>query len=37
VPGHEEGFFVGGWLFDDVKPDMSIYREAHGMNKIEST
>jgi malonate-semialdehyde dehydrogenase (acetylating)/methylmalonate-semialdehyde dehydrogenase len=27
VPGHEEGFFLGGSLFDDVKPDMSIYRE----------
>ena len=27
VPGHEEGFFLGGSLFDNVKPDMSIYRE----------
>lgn len=27
VPGQEEGFFLGGSLFDDVKPDMSIYRE----------
>jgi malonate-semialdehyde dehydrogenase (acetylating)/methylmalonate-semialdehyde dehydrogenase len=27
VPGHEEGFFLAGSLFDDVKPDMSIYRE----------
>ena len=27
VPGHEDGFFLGGSLFDDVKPDMSIYRE----------
>ncbi|OAJ60116.1 methylmalonate-semialdehyde dehydrogenase (acylating) [Paraburkholderia ginsengiterrae] len=27
VPGHEEGFFLGGSLFDDVKSDMSIYRE----------
>jgi malonate-semialdehyde dehydrogenase (acetylating)/methylmalonate-semialdehyde dehydrogenase len=26
-PGHEEGFFLGGSLFDDVKPDMRIYRE----------
>jgi malonate-semialdehyde dehydrogenase (acetylating)/methylmalonate-semialdehyde dehydrogenase len=26
-PGHEEGFFLAGSLFDDVKPDMSIYRE----------
>jgi malonate-semialdehyde dehydrogenase (acetylating)/methylmalonate-semialdehyde dehydrogenase len=27
VPGHEEGFFLAGSLFDDVKPDMKIYRE----------
>jgi malonate-semialdehyde dehydrogenase (acetylating)/methylmalonate-semialdehyde dehydrogenase len=27
VPGHEEGFFLGGSLFDDVQADMSIYRE----------
>jgi malonate-semialdehyde dehydrogenase (acetylating) / methylmalonate-semialdehyde dehydrogenase len=27
VPGLEEGFFLGGSLFDDVKPEMSIYRE----------
>jgi malonate-semialdehyde dehydrogenase (acetylating) / methylmalonate-semialdehyde dehydrogenase len=27
VSGHEEGFFLGGSLFDDVKPDMKIYRE----------
>jgi malonate-semialdehyde dehydrogenase (acetylating)/methylmalonate-semialdehyde dehydrogenase len=27
VPGHEAGFFLGGSLFDDVKPDMTIYRE----------
>ncbi|SAL34379.1 methylmalonic acid semialdehyde dehydrogenase [Caballeronia arvi] len=27
VPGHEDGFFLGGSLFDDVKTDMSIYRE----------
>jgi len=27
VPGYEEGFFLGGSLFDDVKPEMSIYRE----------
>ncbi|CAG9216025.1 Putative 3-oxopropanoate dehydrogenase [Paraburkholderia sabiae] len=27
VAGHEEGFFLGGSLFDDVKPDMRIYRE----------
>ena len=27
VPGHEEGFFLAGSLFDDVTPEMSIYRE----------
>ncbi len=27
VPGHEQGFFLGGCLFDDVKADMTIYRE----------
>ncbi len=27
VPGHEEGFFTGGTLFDHVTPDMRIYRE----------
>ena len=27
VPSHDEGFFLGGSLFGDVKPDMSIYRE----------
>ncbi|OAJ61766.1 methylmalonate-semialdehyde dehydrogenase (acylating) [Paraburkholderia ginsengiterrae] len=27
VSGHEEGFFLGGSLFDNVKPEMSIYRE----------
>lgn len=27
VPGHEEGYFVGPCLFDNVKPGMSIYRE----------
>jgi len=27
VPGYEKGFFVGGCLFDEVKPSMSIYRE----------
>ncbi|MGH8123291.1 MAG: CoA-acylating methylmalonate-semialdehyde dehydrogenase, partial [Rudaea sp.] len=27
VAGHEGGFFIGGCLFDDVKPDMKIYRE----------
>lgn len=25
--GHEEGFFLGGCLFDQVKPSMRIYRE----------
>ncbi|WP_028936928.1 CoA-acylating methylmalonate-semialdehyde dehydrogenase [Pseudonocardia spinosispora] len=27
LPGHEDGFFVGGSLFDRVRPEMSIYRE----------
>ncbi len=27
VAGHEQGFFVGGTLFDHVTTDMSIYRE----------
>jgi malonate-semialdehyde dehydrogenase (acetylating)/methylmalonate-semialdehyde dehydrogenase len=27
VPGHENGFFLGGSLFDHVTPDMAIYRE----------
>lgn len=27
VPGHEEGFFTGGTLFDHVTPQMSLYRE----------
>jgi len=27
VPGHEEGFFLGGSLFDRVRADMRIYRE----------
>lgn len=27
VPGHENGFFVGGTLFDHVTPDMSIYTD----------
>jgi len=27
VPGHENGFFVGGTLFDHVTPDMTIYKE----------
>ncbi len=27
VPGHENGFFLGGTLFDHVKADMKIYRE----------
>ncbi len=27
VPGHENGFFIGGSIFDRVKPDMRIYRE----------
>jgi malonate-semialdehyde dehydrogenase (acetylating) / methylmalonate-semialdehyde dehydrogenase len=27
VPGNENGFFVGGTLFDHVTPDMTIYKE----------
>jgi malonate-semialdehyde dehydrogenase (acetylating)/methylmalonate-semialdehyde dehydrogenase len=27
VPGHENGFFLGGTLFDHVTPTMKIYRE----------
>lgn len=27
VPGNEQGFFIGGCLFDRVTPDMSIYKE----------
>ena len=27
VAGHENGFFVGGTLFDKVTPDMTIYQE----------
>ena len=27
VPGHEQGFFLGGTLLDQVKPDMTVYRE----------
>ncbi len=27
VPGHEEGYFLGGTLFDHVTPEMSIYRD----------
>jgi malonate-semialdehyde dehydrogenase (acetylating)/methylmalonate-semialdehyde dehydrogenase len=27
VPGHEEGFFTGGTLFDHVSPEMRIYQE----------
>ena len=27
LPGHENGFFLGGSLFDHVTPDMTIYRE----------
>ncbi|MDR3470774.1 MAG: CoA-acylating methylmalonate-semialdehyde dehydrogenase [Devosia sp.] len=27
LQGYENGFFIGGTLFDDVKPDMKIYRE----------
>ena len=27
VAGHEDGFYLGGCLFDDVQPGMKIYRE----------
>jgi malonate-semialdehyde dehydrogenase (acetylating)/methylmalonate-semialdehyde dehydrogenase len=27
IDGYEEGFFLGGCLFDGVKPDMRIYKE----------
>src|SRR6185312_8291592 len=27
VPGHENGFFLGGTLFVHVRPDMTIYKE----------
>jgi malonate-semialdehyde dehydrogenase (acetylating)/methylmalonate-semialdehyde dehydrogenase len=27
VPGHEDGYFLGGTLFDNVTPDMRIYKE----------
>jgi malonate-semialdehyde dehydrogenase (acetylating)/methylmalonate-semialdehyde dehydrogenase len=27
VPGYEGGFFLGGSLFDGVRPEMSVYRE----------
>jgi malonate-semialdehyde dehydrogenase (acetylating)/methylmalonate-semialdehyde dehydrogenase len=27
VPGHENGFFLGGSLFDHVTPEMTIYKE----------
>src|SRR5450432_2676952 len=27
VAGHENGFFIGGSLFDHVKPEMTIYQE----------
>jgi malonate-semialdehyde dehydrogenase (acetylating)/methylmalonate-semialdehyde dehydrogenase len=27
VDGHEDGFFLGATLFDDVTPDMTIYRD----------
>ncbi len=27
VAGHEQGFFLGGTLFDEVSPDMTIYQE----------
>ncbi|MDX1513293.1 MAG: CoA-acylating methylmalonate-semialdehyde dehydrogenase [Gammaproteobacteria bacterium] len=27
VKGHESGYFIGGCLFDNVKPEMKIYKE----------
>ncbi len=27
TPGHEDGFFLGATLFDDVKPEMTIYKD----------
>ncbi len=27
VPGHESGYFIGGSLFDHVKPEMSIWQD----------
>jgi malonate-semialdehyde dehydrogenase (acetylating)/methylmalonate-semialdehyde dehydrogenase len=27
VKGHEKGFFLGGCLFDNVKPNMTVYKE----------
>src|SRR3954451_21624410 len=27
VPGHEQGFFVGPTVIDDVRPDMDVSRE----------
>ncbi len=27
LPGNDQGFFLGGCLFDEVRPDMRIYRE----------
>jgi malonate-semialdehyde dehydrogenase (acetylating)/methylmalonate-semialdehyde dehydrogenase len=27
MQGYEDGFFIGGTLFDNVKPSMKIYRE----------
>ena len=27
VPGHNQGYFMGGTLFDHVTPEMSIYQE----------
>ena len=27
VPGHEDGFFLGPCLFDNVRPDMAIYQD----------
>jgi len=41
VPGHENGFFVGPTLFDDVQPQHTIYQEeifgpVLGVTRVES-
>jgi malonate-semialdehyde dehydrogenase (acetylating)/methylmalonate-semialdehyde dehydrogenase len=41
VPGHENGYFIGGTLFDHVRPGMRIYNEeifgpVLGMTRVES-
>lgn len=41
VPGHEKGYFLGGCLFDNVKPNMKIYTDeifgpVLGVMRVES-